>query len=441
MEINPVTTMVSTKLRAILVLLVGLLISSGIQGGAQPSLDRDKRPKACSVTFRLYPDSATVWRQTGEGRVNFLGDSDEAVTIGLTEQEASGERDLLIHFKVALWFDEWASPPEFIAVDEVRATGVFPNEGRRKLELSTWELFQAHTAAHPLLSLGVLFSVIGGAGLAFRWHKQSREPKPEMSLVPGYRLQEKLGQGGMGVVHAVQDEDGHRYAVKLLKKAVSASREFQEQFDRELSVGVKLAHPNLPRLFGYGVSSDGRAYMVTELFEGQTLKQLMESGDFVSAHLAAEVLEQIGSALDYLHQNNLVHQDVKPSNIFCCLDGTFRLLDMGIVKSVDSVEPAKKIVGSPLYMAPEQFQGSAEPRSDQYSLGLVLYEILLGRRPTDVRDPVVLSHQRSTSAPEPIGWNEVIDNGLLRMLDPDASKRFADFQSARRVLTDEFMAF
>jgi len=236
----------------------------------------------------------------------------------------------------------------------------------------------------------------------------------------------------MGVVYAATASDGSPCAVKLLRSVLSQSADFRKQFDQELHTYLPLKHPNLLSLYGYGYASDGRPYLVTEILEGQTLKERLQSGES-DGTLAAEVLEQVGAALDYLHRQGIIHQDVKPSNVFLCRNGTLKLLDLGVSRPLEGVKAA---VGTPAYMAPEQFRGEAGLFSDQYSLGLILAEVLQGRRPSTETNPSILAHQRATSVPDLDDLPLEVRRHLEKMLHPEPDKRFEDLSQARSALTN-----
>lgn len=363
-----------------------------------------------------------------EGHVNYLGRSDEPVTVGLNQVESTGQRDIFLEFRVPLWFDEFVSPQEFVKVEQLFKDGRFPAEGRIKLRLSGWQRFQMLTRLHPWLTL---FAVGLLALVPVAIVRGKRMSKSSASPVPGYSLFEKVGEGAMGEVYRASASDGSPCALKLLRPMLSESPEFRRQFDQELSNYLPLRHPNILNLYGYGYAEDGRPYLVTEFLQGETLKERLSSTG-ADSQTAAEVLEQIGSALGYLHSKGLVHQDVKPSNIFFCRDGTLKLLDLGISRSVENLEG---VAGTPLYMSPEQFQGQAGFASDQYSLGLVILELLQGKV-SEQLDPSALAYRRAAAPPDMEVLPEAVREGLQRMLSPNPERRFADLSSARAALSD-----
>lgn len=419
---------------AALILCLGLLSTfSVVLADSGPSFDsRGQAPRAVSVVFQVDPP-ATVWRRTVEGQVNLLGPSDETVTIGLTPSEAAGKRELMVEFRVPLWFGEWVSPPEFLKVSDLQTYGKFPTLGRRTLSLSGWQRFQVKTRRH---AVGILVGLLFAAGLAaLAWKRRSTMSTERGGLViSGFRVRTKIGEGAMGEVFRAVDRDGVSAALKLLRPLLSESREFRAQFDRELSIYSKLKHPQLPTLLAFGYADDGRSYMATEYLAGQTLKQKLPARKKERQALALEVLRGVGSVLDYLHESGLVHQDVKPSNIFLTVDGEVKLLDLGVARRLDTKDHKSGAAGTPAYMAPEQFEGKAVAASDQYGLGLVIFEVLTGGRPTEESDATVLAHKRISEPAPPTNLSVEIDACLSRMLDPDPRRRFSTCEEACRAL-------
>ena len=421
------TGLMSKLIRGLGACGVAAAMSTLVLAQQSPHLQPAKgAPKAVSAVFHVDPP-ATVWRRTVEGQLNSLGPSDQAVTIGLVPVEATGQRDLVIEFRVPLWFGEWVSPPEFLKVSDLQV-GAFPASGRRELSLSSWQRFQAHSRRHPWLYLWSLLTMAAVAGLAYKHAK--REAPPDRLAISGLTIGEKIGEGAMGeVFRAALEGDGAVCAVKLLKPEWSESAELRQHFDRELSIYARLKHPGLPSLWAFGYASDGRCYLATDYLRGQTLKQRLPIEAAQREALALQVLEGVGAVLDYLHQSELVHQDVKPSNIFLTEGGEVKLLDLGVARRLEQETATAAAAGTPAYMAPEQLAGVARPASDQYGLGLVAFEILTGRRPWDSSDPRVLAHQRST-APPPTGLGPSLDEALGRMLSPDSGQRYANCQEA-----------
>lgn len=446
MESKATATIVSTKVKpgslSLLAVLFALLFTPGsLLAQPEPTLE-SQLPKAVTTQFVLDPPSATIWRRTGEGHVVYLGRSNEKVTLGLNALEASGAREILVEFRVALWGTEWVSPAEFVSAQSLLADSRYPSQGSRNLGLSSFQRFQAWTRAHLAWSSMALLS--GFSLIALLVHLLRRPASKDRGGFGDYQLGRRIGAGGMGEVYLATGSDGHSYALKLLRPLLQDKSELQELFDQELATGLALQHPGLTKLFGYGLTEDGRLYLVNELLEGQTLKARLGEPEPRRLELAVEVLEQVGSALDYLHSQNVIHQDVKPSNIFVLSDGTVKLLDLGLARTTEEARAQEEAVGTTLYMAPEQFSAQVSPSCDQYALGLVLYEILTGVQLGKGKPAATLAHWRSTQLPEPPSahqphLSEVVDSTILRMLNPRPDERFAKLQSVRDILTQELM--
>lgn len=357
-----------------------------------------------------------------EGQVHRLGTSGESVTIGLNPSEANGSRKIIVEFRVSLLFEEWVSPPEFLDAKALTESRRFPEKGTRELKLSSWQQAQLFIKSHPLLLLLAL-GCLAGLGLGLRRTLRRVESGDDLLTIEGYSLGRKIGEGGMGEVYLATNADGEPCAIKLVRDMLSESKKYREQFDRELNTYVALSHPNLLGLLAFGYTSDGRTYMTTELLKGETLKErlLTRSGD---GELAAHVLEQVGAALDYLHSQGIIHQDVKPGNIFLGDDGVVKLLDLGVAKQVETEDG---VAGTPAYMAPEQFKGETTPQSDQYSLGLVVWEILKGKQSFDPAD-------RN-------GLEQSLWLALSKILSPEPSKRYPNLQAAKDALADPLLVW
>ncbi|CAG0935865.1 eukaryotic-like serine/threonine-protein kinase [Thermoflexales bacterium] len=216
-----------------------------------------------------------------------------------------------------------------------------------------------------------------------------------------YRIVEHLGRGGMAEVYkAYQPNLDRHVAIKMMHSFLSDEKEFLARFEREAKVVATLRHPNIVQVYDFDADG-GVYYMVMEYITGETLKarlQNLESRDeWVSLDDAARIILAVGSALRYAHERNMVHRDVKPANVMITLDGQVILTDFGIAKivSTSNLTASGAMVGTPSYMAPEQGMGQpGDERSDIYSLGVMLYQLVVGRLPFDADTPlaVVLKH-------------------------------------------------
>src|SRR2546426_2309860 len=206
-------------------------------------------------------------------------------------------------------------------------------------------------------------------------------------------LQKIIGQGGMGAVFLAQQSRPRRQvAVKVLLPMTPLSPNqlvaFLERFRRETDAAASLEHPNIMPVYEYG-EQDGLAYLVMPYISGGTLRDEMEMEGALALDRVANYLDQMAAALDFAHERGVIHRDVKPANILMTPEGRLLLTDFGLVKIVaDGQTPQMRLtgagapVGTPDYMAPEQVMGeSVDGRSDLYSLGIILYQMVTGTTP------------------------------------------------------------
>jgi serine/threonine-protein kinase len=221
-----------------------------------------------------------------------------------------------------------------------------------------------------------------------------------MMVTPSVKLVRPLGEGGMGAVW-VADHLALRtqVVVKFIASGLKGSKEAQERFSREAAAASQVKSPHVVQTFDHGVTEDGVPYIVMELLEGRDLGQYLEHTAKVPPDTVVEILGQLSRALDRAHERGIIHRDIKPGNIYLCDSGRsgevfVKLLDFGIAKGVDLGGIANRVdsgtktgsmIGSPFYMSPEQILGSKDidHRSDLWSVGVVAYEMLTGRKPFD----------------------------------------------------------
>ncbi len=199
-----------------------------------------------------------------------------------------------------------------------------------------------------------------------------------------YELRGELGQGGMATVYRAYDAMLNReVALKVMAGHLSTDVSFQRRFEREARVIATLEHPNIVPVYDYGTTAQGQPYLVMRLLRGGTLYDRLAAGVLTQQTLLA-IMKQVASALDYAHDRDIVHRDVKPVNILFDEKGNAYVSDFGIAKVRDATTnlTGNAIVGTAAYMSPEQFMGATvDGRSDQYSLAVVLFEALSGRAP------------------------------------------------------------
>ncbi|WP_308307734.1 serine/threonine-protein kinase [Streptomyces sp. ISL-10] len=240
-----------------------------------------------------------------------------------------------------------------------------------------------------------------------------------------YRLDARIGQGGMGEVWRGSDEVlGRPVAVKLLL-GQNADPQAAARFRMEAQTAARLNHPGVVAVFDFG-TWDGRFYLVMELVEGRSLAEELATDGPLSPERVAAVAAQAAAGLVSAHRQGIVHRDIKPGNLLADSEGAVKIGDFGIARFVDDPSAALtgtgQIVGTSLYLAPERALGrTAGPASDVYSLGCVLYQLLTGRPPFQADTPTATLYQHIDAAPVPplqlgVGLSPAFQNYLLVML-------------------------
>jgi uncharacterized membrane protein YgcG len=219
-----------------------------------------------------------------------------------------------------------------------------------------------------------------------------------------YRVEALLGTGGMGEVWAARDLLLDRaVAVKVLGGALAGDGRAAERLRREARAAARLEHPSIARVLDLG-EQDGRPYLVMELLEGESLAARIDRAGAMAAPEAARVVAAVADALEAAHRAGVVHRDVKPGNVFLTSDGEVKVLDFGIASAAgEAALTTGEMLGTPAYLAPERVLGHpATPAADIYALGVVLYELLAGRRPFDDGSDIELAMAHVHAHPAPL---------------------------------------
>ena len=219
-----------------------------------------------------------------------------------------------------------------------------------------------------------------------------------------YALEEKIGSGGMAEVYLARDKLLDRQvAVKILHEAYRSDAEFIERFHREAKAAARLSHPNIVSIYDVGVEDEDH-YIVMEYVQGNSLKDKLREEGALSIPDAVKIAKDIASGLNHAHTNNLVHCDVKPHNILLTSDGHAKIADFGIARAIteSTMTYSGSVIGSVHYFSPEQAQGkSITPKSDVYSLGVVMYEMLTGKLPFTGDNAVAVAMKHIEEEPTP----------------------------------------
>jgi len=251
-----------------------------------------------------------------------------------------------------------------------------------------------------------------------------------------YEIIEKIGEGGMAVVYKAKDSLLNRYvAIKILKEEFSNNKDFVEKFKREATAAASLSDINIVNIYDIGSDKDVN-YIVMEYIKGKTLKEVIRENGLIPQDKAIKIAIQIGKALDCAHTHGIIHRDIKPHNIMINENGIVKVTDFGIAKAASSytLTNTKEVIGSAHYFSPEQARGSfVDFRTDIYSLGIVMYEMVTGSLPYDGDSAVsiALKHLQEKVI-EPKFLKEELSQGLnnliLKAIQKDPAFRYANIK-------------
>jgi eukaryotic-like serine/threonine-protein kinase len=354
----------------------------------------------------------------------------------------------------------WHAPTgsAYISYDTAQAAGgeVMGSSTREEVKLK-WLAQPLAVAALPLVSVttGMIRSIGGGtaamATLRLDGTEGAAAPKSVVDLTTGqmfasrYRIEQILGRGGMGVVYKATDTQlDEIVAIKTLPGDVmQRSPEDLERFKREIRLARKITHRNVLRTYDYG-EAEGVYFISMEFVRGYTLSELLteSAGRQMAPRVALGITRQICRGLQAAHEQGIIHRDIKPQNVLIDAKGEVKLMDFGIARMAEAKEAmtqAGLIVGTPHYMSPEQVQGKQlDPRSDVYSMGVLMYEMLTGKRPFESSSLTGVLTAHITEMPKPLSevrpeLGERINAIVMRCLAKDPKARYTD---AGALLTD-----
>ncbi len=276
--------------------------------------------------------------------------------------------------------------------------------------------------------------------------------EPGKMLGDRYQVGGVIGRGGMAEVHEGRDlRLGRRVAIKILRPDLAKDPSFQARFRREAQSAAALNHPNIVAVYDTGedtlIEPDGQSvvvpYIVMEYVDGMTLRQLLASGRRLLPERALEIAAGVLAALDYAHRHGIVHRDIKPANVMLTRTGEVKVMDFGIARAINesgqTMTSASAVMGTAQYLSPEQARGEVvDARSDLYSTGVLLYELLVGRPPFTGESAVSIAYQHVSEMPSPpsqvdSGVSPEIDAVVLRALAKRADDRY---QSATEFRSD-----
>ncbi|HSC90024.1 MAG TPA: Stk1 family PASTA domain-containing Ser/Thr kinase [Gaiellaceae bacterium] len=255
-----------------------------------------------------------------------------------------------------------------------------------------------------------------------------------------YRILKRIGSGGMADVYLAEDEVlGRRVAIKILNERHAGDEQFIERFRREAQSAASLSHPNVVAIYDRG-EAEGTYYIAMELLDGRNIKELIVARGPAPPRIVVEYTRQILAALAYSHRHSIVHRDIKPHNVVVDADGRVKVTDFGIARGGSSqMTEVGSIVGTAQYLSPEQARGEpVDARSDLYSLGVVMYELLTGTVPFTGDSPVEIAMKHLSATPQPPserreGMPEELDLVVMRALAKNPTERY---QSAEEMDAD-----
>jgi serine/threonine protein kinase len=280
-----------------------------------------------------------------------------------------------------------------------------------------------------------------------------KDPLIGQLLASRFQLIEMIGQGAMAIVYKAKQTAVDRYvAVKVMRPELASDPVQQKRFQREARSLSKLDHPNLLKIFDIGQTPSGRPYFIMEYLKGRSIEKMLEEAGPVQPLFALKMFVQVCDAMDHAHKQGIIHRDLKPENIMLIRGDDeqhlTKVVDFGIVKYTDDQMASQKLTktgevwGSPVYMSPEQCKGERlDPRSDIYSLGLVMYEALTGEMTFDATKIAAIIVKQIFEAPKPfkdvrpdLNLEPKLEAVVFKCLEKEPGKRFQSMAEVRSAL-------
>lgn len=276
---------------------------------------------------------------------------------------------------------------------------------------------------------------------------QEQDPLVGTLVAGKYRIVKQLGEGGMGCVYLAEQQLGsatRKVALKTLHKHLSHDPHIKARFDREAGTVAALEHPNTIQVYDFGAMEDGTLYLVMEFVQGRSVADILEKDGAMPPSRVEHILRQVCGSLEEAHGHGIVHRDLKPDNVVLCdragQKDWVEVLDFGIAKRSSEHDPNEAkltqqgmVLGTPPYMSPEQFTGQpVDVRSDIYALGIMTYEMLVGKYPFEANTAWEWASKHMTEPPRPIetqplgpGVPERMRNAITRALAKNKDERFS----------------
>ncbi len=259
-----------------------------------------------------------------------------------------------------------------------------------------------------------------------------------------YRVEHRLGSGGMSTVQLAFDERLERQvAVKLLAEHLADDPAFVSRFQREAQAAARLVHPNIVQVFDSGQDErTGQYFIVMEYIEGSSCAEILRDDGWMDVEHALSIIEQACEGLDYAHRHGVVHRDVKPGNLLRAREGEVKLADFGIAKATEqsSITQVGAVLGTAAYLAPEQARGEeAGPSADLYALGVVTYQLISGRLPSEANSLTELALKQQNERPAPLDTlvaavTPELADAVAAALALDPRERYSNAREMRRAL-------